>query len=90
MLTLTSNCSSIKIHLCDCFRPPVDGDQGVTRGAEAHSGHAATLEIFIENMILEIQVSGQNFDPAVAGVHHEDPVVYVQGEAAGLDEAVLP
>ena len=40
-------------------------------------------------MILEIQVSGQNFDPAVARVHHVQVVAGVEDQGARLDEASL-
>lgn len=80
----------LKVDLSDHLGPPVDSDQGVLVDPEADPRHAPPLQRRTPDVIQELELGVEHLDPAVAGVHHEDPVVHVQGEAAGLDEAVLP
>ena len=80
----------LKVDLSDHLGPPVDSDQGVLVDPEADPRHAPPLQSLTPDVIQELELGVEHLDPAVAGVHHEDPVVHVQGEAAGLDEAVLP
>ena len=86
---ITSNCSAIKIHFSDCFRPPIDSDQGVSGGSETDPSHAPSLEIFIENMIFEVKIPREDFDPAVACVHYVEVVTRIKDEGAGLDKSSL-
>ena len=86
---ITSNCSAIKIHFSDCFRPPIDSDQGVSGGSQTDPSHAPTLEIFIENMIFEVKIPREDFDPAVACVHYVEVVTSIKDEGAGLDKSSL-
>ena len=69
--------------------PPVDSDQGIFVDPEADPRDAPPLQRRAPDVVLELELGVEHLDPAVAGVHHEDPVVHVQGEAAGLDEVVL-
>ena len=80
----------MKVDLGHHLGPPVDGDQCVFVDAEADPGHTPALQCWTPDVVQELELSVEHLDPAVAGVHHEDAVVHVQGEAAGLDEAVLP
>ena len=80
----------LKVDLGHDLGPPVNSDQGVLVDPEADPGDAPPLQSGAPDVVLELELGVEHLDPAVAGVHHEDPVVHVQGEAAGLDEPVVP
>ena len=77
---LASYGATVEIHFCDGFGSPVDGDKSVSGGSQADTGHTPPLEVLVENVIPEIEILGEDFDPAVPSVHDVEVVVSVQYE----------
>ena len=80
---------TIQGQLRHCLGPPVDGDERVHVESHAESRDSSSLQVVRGDVATELQLGVQDLDPAVAGVHHVDVALPVQGEAAGLYKACL-